>query len=108
MLVLHRNFQIACRNHARSIKDGYSPISKKEVETYVDGKLRQANMTPYVAEKAKREQEEAICWAVRNEGESQEYRNRLYVLQITEDGEFRDAPTNSLMGVRPVMWLDIK
>lgn len=82
--------------------------SKKEVETYVDGQLRQANMTPYVAEKAKREQEEAICWAVRNEGESQEYRNGLYVLQITEQGEFRDAPTSSLMGVRPVMWLDIK
>ena len=82
--------------------------SKKEVETYVDGHLRQANMTPYVAEKAKREQEEAICWAVRNGGENQESRNRLYVLQITEQGEFRDAPTNSLMGVRPVMWLDIK
>lgn len=82
--------------------------SKKEVETYVDGQLRQANMTPYVAEKAKREQEEAICWAVRNGGENQESRNRLYVLQITEQGEFRDAPTSSLMGVRPVMWLDIK
>ena len=74
----------------------------------MDGQLRQANMTPYVAEKAKREQEEAICWAVRNGGENQESRNRLYVLQITEQGEFRDAPTSSLMGVRPVMWLDIK
>ncbi len=77
--------------------------SKEEVETYIpDVANRKAEMTVFVAEKAKKNETEYICWSLRTEGPSSRYTS-----QILENGELGAFYTNVPNGVRPVMWLDI-
>jgi len=77
--------------------------SKEDVEKYMpDISIRQAQMTAYVAEKAKKDTEEYVCWSLRTEGATPKYS-----MQILENGEFSSMYCSMPNGVRPVMWLDI-
>ena len=79
--------------------------SKEDVENYMsDLSVRQAKMTVYVAEKAKKfiDDSNYIGWSLRTEGTSPKYSK-----QITANGEISEMYTNVANGVRPVMWLDI-
>jgi len=78
--------------------------SKEEVELYMaDNRLRQAEMTVYVAKKANQEEEKFVRWSLRTKMKD----SQKYTMQITENGEYGATYTSIQNGVRPVMWLDI-
>ena len=80
----------------------YIPSQEEVEEHMLDVQLRTAEMTDYVAAKAKQETGEYIRWSLRSRATSLKSS-----MLIKEDGELGAMYTNVPTGVRPVMWLDI-